>query len=74
MNNIPVARKLFTAYLLGWHWENLYKEIDVKERKAEDEILLEKEEDVKNRHLKNISVSALLLTSTLLQIYSQVFH
>lgn len=42
MNNIPVARKLVTAYLLGWHWENLYKKIDVKERKAKDEILLEK--------------------------------
>lgn len=47
--------------------------MDVKERKAKDEILLEKEEDEKNTHLKNISVSA-LLTSTLQNIYSRVLH
>lgn len=42
--------------------------MDVKERKTEGEILLQKEEDAKNRHLENISVSVLFLTFTLLQM------
>lgn len=52
MNSIPVTRNPVPTYLLGWCCENLYKEVNVKERKAEDEILSEKEEDANHRHLK----------------------
>lgn len=67
MNNIPASRKVATAHLLGWQVENLYKEMNLKERKSE-EILLEKKEDGKSGHIKMISAFALLLTSSLLQI------
>lgn len=70
MNNIPASRKLATAYLLGWQGENLYKEMNVKERNREEEILLGKEEDAKSGHTKIISIFALLLTCALLQICS----
>lgn len=68
MNNIPASRKVATAHLLGWQGENLYKEMNLKERKSEEEILLEKKEDAKSGHIKMISAFALLLTSSLLQI------